>query len=106
MHQQQTDAAAAALRRGPGGGGSLALVDEEDEAGGDGPVTRFIGSRPVLQYDERPLYDRLRGGNNLDTPGDDGGLRPIGDTRAQDEAGGGLGVLTPVPIVAGPGSGE
>lgn len=99
IHREQTEAAAAVL----GGSGLRAMtLDEEDE---DDPQTRFVGAGSVSRAGG-PLYDRLRGGNTLGSPGEEDIASPLGDTRGQDEAGGGTSVLAPVPILGRVGTGE
>ncbi|KAI0777498.1 hypothetical protein BD413DRAFT_180764 [Trametes elegans] len=105
MHHIQTEAAAAALSR-PHGGTRALVLDEEDEDHHGGMGTRFIGAGPVSHDPSGGggAYGRLRGGNTLESSaGEDGGMSPMGDTRSQDDAGGGVSLLAPVPIV---GTGE
>ncbi|KAI9058015.1 hypothetical protein FKP32DRAFT_1606950 [Trametes sanguinea] len=106
VRRMQAEAAAAALGRSNGGNRTLVL-DEDDDDDGHAAATRFVGSGPVSHPPGGSggggaVYDRLRGGSNLESPtGDEGGVSPIGDTRSQDDAGGGVGVvgLAPIPIV-------
>ncbi|KAJ8482365.1 hypothetical protein ONZ51_g5406 [Trametes cubensis] len=99
VRRMQAEAAAAALGRSHGGPRALVL-DEDDEDGGTA-ATRFNGVGPVSHPPSGGIvYDRIRGGNTLESPmGEDGGMSPIGDARSQDDAGGGVAALAPVPIV-------
>lgn len=101
MQRLQAEAAAPALGRGSR---IRALtLGEEDEDEPNGPATRFVGAGLVSYGAGGAVYDRLRGGNQLESPGDSGAISPTRDTRNQDEAGGGLGepTLPPIPIVGG-----
>ena len=78
---------------------SMTLDEDDDDT--SGPNTRFIGAVGVSGA---PLYDRLRGGNTLDSPGEGGGINPSGDARGQDDAGGGS--LPPIATISPIGEGE
>ena len=100
MHRAANEAAAAALADGGHGPRAMTLDEEDDE---EGPATRFIGQGSVSRHTGGPVYDRLRGGNTLESPGVDVGLGSPIDPRSQVDLGGGVPMLAPVPIVLGTG---